>query len=89
MTDDDQLSDLGPPLLLTVVQAGELTGLSRSSIYGLVRAGRLPIVHPVGRSARIPRAAVEAFVTELVVRAKLDPSSPQLIAQSRPACRGD
>jgi excisionase family DNA binding protein len=61
---------LGPPLLLTVDQTGELTGLSRSSIYGLVRAGRLPVVHPVARATRIPREAVEAFVAELIAEAR-------------------
>ena len=65
MTVDDRLGDVGPALLLTVTQAGELLGLSRSSIYGLVRIGRLPVLH-LGRSARIPREAVEKFVAELV-----------------------
>jgi excisionase family DNA binding protein len=56
---------LGPPLLLTFDEVGHQLGQSRTTVYALVRAGRLPVVH-IGRSARIPRAAVEAFVTELV-----------------------
>jgi excisionase family DNA binding protein len=70
MTPDERRDDVGPALLLTIEQVAELLGMSRSSIYSLVRAGRLPVVHPVGRSARIPREAVEAFVAELVAEAK-------------------
>jgi excisionase family DNA binding protein len=60
---------LGAPLLLTFAQTGELLNQSRSSIYALVRSGKLPVVH-LGRSARIPRVAVEAFVAELVAEAR-------------------
>lgn len=56
---------LGPPLLLSYQQVGQLIGQSRTAVYALVREGRLPVVH-LGRSARIPRAAVEVFVAELV-----------------------
>jgi excisionase family DNA binding protein len=66
MTGDDRLSDVGLALLLTVTQTGELLGVSRSTVYTLTRAGRLPVVYPAGRSARIPRAAIEAFVAQLV-----------------------
>jgi excisionase family DNA binding protein len=66
MTVDDRLGDVGPALLLTVTQTGELLGVSRSTVYTLTRAGRLPVVYPARRSARIPRAAIEAFVAQLI-----------------------
>lgn len=53
------------PLLLSVAEAGRLLGQCRSSIYELLAQGRLGSVK-VGRSRRIPRSAVEGFVTELV-----------------------
>jgi excisionase family DNA binding protein len=79
--------DIGPVLLLTIEQAGKLLGLSRSSVYTLTRAGRLPVVYPAGRSARIPRAAIEAFVSELVAEAQpksapLDPRHDQRTRES-------
>lgn len=52
------------PLLLTIPQAAQLLGLGRTTIYGLIGDGRLEVVH-VGRSARVPLAAVEGFVDEL------------------------
>jgi len=58
-----------PPQLLTYDQVGQQLGQSRTAVYGLVREGRLPVVH-LGRWARIPRVAVEAFVSELVAEAE-------------------
>ena len=86
-------------MLLTLDQTGELLGQSRSTVYALVRAGRLPVVH-LGRSARIPRAAVEAFVAELVAEAQsksalLDPRRGERARESvlrpfpsKPGCVG-
>ena len=55
------------PLLLTVAEAAQLLGLSRSTVYNLITARRLEVVY-VGRSARVPYAAAVEFVTELRTR---------------------
>lgn len=57
-------SDL--PLLLTLPETAELLKLGLTTIYALVAGGRLPVVVPHGKCKRIPRAAVEAFVDELL-----------------------
>ena len=46
------------PLLLSVAQAAELLGVSRSTPYQLVAAGRVPVVR-LGRTVRVPRREVE------------------------------
>lgn len=53
-----------PKLLVDVDDAAEVLSLSRSTVYDLMAAGRLPSVY-VGRSRRIPWAALEAFVAAL------------------------
>jgi hypothetical protein len=50
--------------LLTAERVCELLGQSHSSISVLVR-GKLPVVHSRGRSARVPCAAIKAFVDAL------------------------
>jgi excisionase family DNA binding protein len=42
------------PLLLTVTRAAALLGVSRSTLYQLVAAGRVPVVR-LGRAVRVPR----------------------------------
>lgn len=49
------------PRLLRVEDAAALLGLSRSVVYELIGSGRLESV-TVGRSRRIPVAALDAFV---------------------------
>jgi excisionase family DNA binding protein len=61
--------------LLTHAEVGRLIGQSRSSVYALTRCGRLPVVY-LGRSARIPRAAVEALVAELLAEGRPQNESP-------------
>jgi excisionase family DNA binding protein len=51
------------PLLLTIPDAAKALCLSRTSVYELVRGGKLASV-TVGRSRRIAVADVEAFVRE-------------------------
>jgi excisionase family DNA binding protein len=51
-------------LLLTPAEAAELLAVSRSTVYELLAAGVLESVH-IGRSRRIPRDALDAYVTGL------------------------
>ncbi|MBW3649330.1 MAG: helix-turn-helix domain-containing protein [Actinobacteria bacterium] len=48
-------------LLLTVVEAAEVLGIGRSTMYELIRAGEVEVVH-LGRCARVPATALEEFV---------------------------
>ena len=48
-------------LLLTIRETADALGLGRSTVYELITAGELEVVR-IGRSARIPVAAVEQFV---------------------------
>lgn len=52
------------PLLLTITQAAGLLGVGRTTAYELVAEGQLEVVH-IGRCARVPADAVEAFVQRL------------------------
>jgi excisionase family DNA binding protein len=51
-------------LLLTVPEAAESLGCGKSTLYGLLTAGKLRSVH-VGRSRRIPLSALEEFIAGL------------------------
>ncbi len=51
------------PLLLTAEQAARLLSVSRSRIYEWLQSGELPSVS-LGRSRRVSRRALEAFVAE-------------------------
>lgn len=51
-------------LLVSVLDAGRMLGIGRTSAYELVRAGELELVH-VRRSARVPVASVHAYVHRL------------------------
>jgi len=47
---------------LTYAQAGELLGLSRSTVIRLVNAGALPVTYTSPRRPKILRADVEAYL---------------------------
>jgi excisionase family DNA binding protein len=49
------------PLLLDVRDAARVLGIGRSSLYELIAAGEIEVVH-IGRSARVPLAALHEFV---------------------------
>ena len=51
-------------LLLKISDVQEATGLGRTRIYELVRSGDLRAVH-IGKSIRVPVAALEEFVRDL------------------------
>lgn len=57
-------------LLLSIGEAARALGLGRSKTYDLIASGELETVH-IGRAARVPVDAVEAFVARL--RSRLDP----------------
>ena len=54
-------------LLLTMVEAARVLSIGRTTMYELVGAGEIEVVH-IGRSARVPVAALEEFV---------EPSAPR------------
>jgi excisionase family DNA binding protein len=70
-------SSIGPPLLLTIEEAGRLIGQSRSGVYRLVRAGRLQLVHPSPNTARVPRSSVERLVAELIATTDGSPAGDE------------
>lgn len=51
-------------LLLTPEEAGAALGVGRSRVYDLMRTRQLPSVR-IGKSRRVPAAAVRAFVDQL------------------------
>jgi excisionase family DNA binding protein len=51
-------------LLLTVVEAGKLLGVGRTTAYELIGSGDLEVVH-IGRAARVPVDSVHAYVARL------------------------
>lgn len=50
-----------PPRFLTVAEVADAARVSRMTVYRLVHAGDLPAVR-VGRSFRVPEAAVERLL---------------------------
>ncbi len=52
------------PVLLTPEQAAHSLGIGRTAVYALMRKGQLPSVK-LGRSRRVPYAALVSFVDRL------------------------
>ncbi|WP_374713532.1 helix-turn-helix domain-containing protein [Symbiobacterium terraclitae] len=50
------------PMLLTVAQVASMLQIARSKAYEMVAQGEIPSVR-LGRSVRVPRAALAAWVT--------------------------
>lgn len=50
--------------LLTVKETSEILGVSRSTIYELIASDDLEVVR-IGRSLRVPTAAIDDFVDRL------------------------
>ena len=62
-------NDAGPRrLTLTVEEAGQLLGVSRSYAYELVRQGALPCMR-LGRRIVIPVRALDALIDRVVTEA--------------------
>lgn len=54
----------GERLLVTPEEAGDMLGLSRTTVYGLLTSRQLASVR-IGRARRIPVAALNAFIATL------------------------
>jgi excisionase family DNA binding protein len=48
-------------LLLTIVEAARVLSIGRTTMYELVAAGEIDVVH-IGRAVRVPVAELDAFV---------------------------
>lgn len=53
---------------LRVPEAAAALGISRSSIYSLIRSGRIGYVRIAGGSIRVPASEIDRFVDSNVVR---------------------
>jgi excisionase family DNA binding protein len=53
-----------PPLCLRVEDAARALGIGRSTVYDLIRSGRLRSIK-IGRRRLVPRDAVEALIARL------------------------
>ena len=51
----------GQPLVHTVAEAAELLGVGRTTVYVLIRTGRLPVVK-IGRRTVIRRETLQVFL---------------------------
>ena len=49
------------PILLTITEAATALAIGRTTVYELIGAGDLDVVH-IGRSSRIPVDAIHQFV---------------------------
>jgi len=51
------------PILLTIPDAARVLAIGRTTLYELIATGTLDVVR-IGRCARIPLAALQAFVDQ-------------------------
>ena len=51
------------PLLLKAGDVAKLLGLGRSKVFAMLTVGELPVIR-IGRSVRVPRAALEGWIAE-------------------------
>jgi excisionase family DNA binding protein len=51
------------PLLLKAGEVAKLLGLGRSKVFAMLAVGELPVIR-IGRSVRVPRAALERWIAE-------------------------
>ena len=56
--------ELGEPVLLKIPQVAHRLNIGNTSVYELIRSGRLASVK-IGKSIRVPTAAVYAFLESL------------------------
>jgi excisionase family DNA binding protein len=76
------------PLVLKVGDVAKLLGLGRSKVFAMLAAGELPVVR-MGRSVRVPRAALERWVVEHTQNARLgtEDAIPAPCGHTRPDAR--
>lgn len=72
----------GGVLLLSIQEAARSLGVGRTKTYELISAGEIEVVH-IGRCARVPVDAVEAYVERLRARVT------GRLACECPACAGE
>jgi excisionase family DNA binding protein len=51
------------PFLLKAGKVAEVLGLGRSKVFAMLAVGELPVIR-IGRSVRVPRAALEDWIAE-------------------------
>jgi excisionase family DNA binding protein len=51
------------PLLLRAGEVAKLLGLGRSKVFAMLAVGELPVIR-IGRSVRVPRAALEDWIAD-------------------------
>jgi excisionase family DNA binding protein len=76
------------PLLLKAADVAKLLGLGRSKVFAMLAAGELPVVR-MGRSVRVPHAALERWVVEHTQNASFasENASPAPCGHTRPGAR--
>jgi excisionase family DNA binding protein len=74
VNDDEQETETRR-LLLRVDDAAQLLAIGRTTMYGLIAAGEIELVH-IGRCARVPFSELERYVARRRVdRATVRPTS--------------
>jgi excisionase family DNA binding protein len=58
---EDRSDDERTVLLLTMIDAARVLSIARTTMYELVAAGEIDVVH-IGRAVRVPVAELHAFV---------------------------
>lgn len=85
------MSEGGGPLegklLLTIKEVAQALGVSRMTVYRLIRAGRLKRVYPTPRSARITRESLEAFLRSLEEEARPEGAGRSVVDRAREVLR--
>ncbi len=68
---------LNPParMLLNTCEVAERLGVSRTKVYELMAGGTLRPVR-IGRSRRVPLAALDEFIEELISHGEEDATRP-------------
>ncbi len=62
-----------PRMAFRITEVGETLGIGRTLAYRLVLRGELPSIK-IGRSRRVPAAAVEAYVARLIEEQNQQPA---------------
>ena len=66
--------------LLTIPEVAERLSLGRSTVYRLIRDGRLPAYNPAGKTVRVAEADLERYIAE-------HPAEPRQPSDSMPQPR--